>query len=70
MVSYFEWVQNIQSLMWDEVQVNAMLEKVMCRAFDEVWNTAQAHACSLRLGANMVALQRLVQAKKIRGMFP
>ena len=41
-VSYFEWVQNIQSLMWDEQQVNVMLEKVMCRAFDEVWCTAIA----------------------------
>lgn len=69
-VSYFEWVQNIQSLMWDEQQVNVMLEKVMCRAFDEVWCTAIEYHTDLRLGANMVALQRLVQAKKIRGIFP
>ena len=69
-VSYFEWVQNIQSLMWDEEQVNGMLEKVMRRAFAEVWDKAHAHNATLRLGANMVALERLVTAKKIRGIFP
>ena len=35
-VSYFEWVQNIQSLMWDKVEINRMLEKIMIRAFNEV----------------------------------
>lgn len=69
-VSYFEWVQNIQSLMWDEEQVNGMLEKVMRRAFAEVWDKAHEHDTTLRLGANMVALARLVAAKKIRGIFP
>ena len=69
-VSYFEWVQNIQSLMWDEEQVNSMLEKIMRRAFAEVWDKAHEHDASLRLGANMVALARLVTAKKIRGIFP
>lgn len=37
-VSYFEWVQNIQSLMWDEEEVNRTLEKIMIRAFNEVWD--------------------------------
>ena len=69
-VSYYEWVQNLQTLMWDEKQVNAMLEKTMCRAFDEVWRTAAGRGCSLRLAANMAALQRLVQTRKIRGIFP
>ena len=69
-VSYFEWVQNIQSLMWDEDQVNSALEKIMRRAFAEVWDKAHEHNANLRLGANMVALARLVSAKKIRGIFP
>ncbi|MEA4822993.1 MAG: Glu/Leu/Phe/Val dehydrogenase [Clostridiaceae bacterium] len=69
-VSYFEWVQNIQSLMWDEEQVNGMLEKIMRRAFAEVWDKAHEHDATLRLGANMVALARLVSAKKTRGIFP
>ena len=56
--------------MWDEEQVNSMLEKIMRRAFAEVWDKAHEHDASLRLGANMVALARLVTAKKIRGIFP
>jgi glutamate dehydrogenase (NAD(P)+) len=69
-VSYFEWVQNIQSLTWDEDEINRMLEKIMIRAFNEVWDRAKASGTTLRMGANMVALDRIVRAKKIRGVFP
>lgn len=69
-VSYFEWVQNIQSLMWDEEEVNRALEKIMIRSFNDVWDRAKENKTSLRLGAYMVALDRLVRAKKIRGVFP
>ena len=69
-VSYFEWVQNIQSLTWDEDEVNNMLEKIIIRAFNEVWNKANETHESMRMGAYMVALNRLVSAKKIRGIFP
>ncbi len=69
-VSYFEWVQNIQSLMWDEEEVNRALEKIMIRAFNEVWDKTRAKQTTLRMGAYMVAIERLVKAKKIRGVFP
>lgn len=69
-VSYFEWVQNIQSLMWDEEEVNRALEKIMIRAFNEVWDEKNEKDTTLRMGAYMVAINRLVQAKKIRGVFP
>lgn len=69
-VSYFEWVQNIQSLTWDEVEVNATLEKIMIRAFNEVWDKEQQNKTSMRMGAYMVALDRIVSAKKFRGIFP
>lgn len=68
-VSYFEWVQNIQSLMWDEEEVNRALEKIMIRAFNEVWEKAKEKETSLRMGAYMVSLDRIVKAKKIRGIF-
>lgn len=68
-VSYFEWVQNIQSLMWDEEEVNRALEKIMIRAFNEVWEKAKEKGTSLRMGAYMVSLDRIVKAKKIRGIF-
>lgn len=69
-VSYFEWVQNIQSLMWDEEEVNRALEKIMIRAFNEVWDKTRTKQTTLRMGAYMVAIERLVKAKKIRGVFP
>jgi glutamate dehydrogenase (NAD(P)+) len=69
-VSYFEWVQNIQSLMWDEDEVNKTLEKIMIKAFGEVWNKAENEKTTMRMGAYMVAIARIVNAKKIRGIFP
>ncbi len=69
-VSYFEWVQNIQSLMWDEEEVNKNLEKIMIRSFEEVWKVTQERGCTLRTGAYMVAMNRLVEARRIRGVFP
>jgi len=69
-VSYFEWVQNIQSLTWDEEEVNRTLERIMIRAFNEVWDKAREKNTTMRMGAYMVALDRVVKAKKIRGVFP
>ncbi len=69
-VSYFEWVQNIQSLTWDEEEVNRTLEKIMIRAFNEVWERAGKNNTTMRIGAYMVAVDRIVKAKKIRGIFP
>lgn len=69
-VSYFEWVQNLQSFRWEEDYVNDMLERTMHHAFDEVWELAQEKSTSLRMGAYMSALKRIVGAKKLRGIFP
>jgi glutamate dehydrogenase (NAD(P)+) len=69
-VSYFEWVQNIQSLMWDEEEINRNLEKIMIRAFNEVWEATTSHDTTMRMGAYMVAIGRITKAKKIRGVFP
>lgn len=59
-VSYFEWVQNIQSLMWDEEEVNRALEKIMIRAFNEVWDLAGQKDTTMLMGAYMVAINRMV----------
>jgi len=69
-VSYFEWVQNNQCIAWDEDKINNNLEKIMTRAFNEVWEKAKEKNTTLRMGAYMVALERLVSAYKIRGIFP
>ncbi len=69
-VSYFEWVQNAQSFMWDESYINNNLEKVMKKAFEEVWQVHIEKGVSIRIAAYMVALSRVVNAKKLRGIFP
>lgn len=69
-VSYFEWVQNIQSLVWDEDEVNHTLNRIMCNAIDHVFALHIEKSITLRTSAYAVALEKLVNAKKIRGIFP
>ena len=66
-VSYFEWVQNLQRYYWTEEEVNQKLEVAMTKAFNAVYDRAIALDTTLRLGAYAVALERIVTAKKLRG---
>ncbi|MBV8302518.1 MAG: Glu/Leu/Phe/Val dehydrogenase, partial [Candidatus Dormibacteraeota bacterium] len=69
-VSYFEWVQDLQSFFWDEAEINGRLERMMTSAFNDVWSTAEAHGVSLRNGAYFVAIQRVAEATIDRGIYP
>ena len=69
-VSYFEWVQNIESFHWTVEDVNNRLEKIMNDAFDNVWEKATEKGQSMRTGAYLVALSRVVEAQKLRGIWP
>ncbi|MDI6870625.1 MAG: Glu/Leu/Phe/Val dehydrogenase [Bacillota bacterium] len=69
-VSYFEWVQDLQALFWDEDQVNAQLERIMRRSFAEVWQFAQDRRLPLRDAAYMLAVNRVAEAIRVRGIFP
>ncbi len=69
-VSYFEWVQDLQSFFWDEDDINTKLERVMRRAFAETAEQADARRVSLRMGAYLVAVQRVAEATSVRGIFP
>ena len=69
-VSYFEWVQNLQEFFWTKTEVDAKLEGQMVRAFERVWETAQREKIDLRQAAYMVAIQRVVDAYKVRGIYP
>ena len=69
-VSYFEWVQDLQSFFWDEDEVNQRLHKIMTRAFHEVVNTARKHGVDTRTGAYILAVSRVVRAVELRGLFP
>jgi glutamate dehydrogenase (NAD(P)+) len=69
-VSYFEWVQNLQSFSWDEEEIYQRLERIMCKAFELVYEIHREKNVPLRTSAYMVALKKLGAAKKIRGVFP
>lgn len=69
-VSYFEWVQNLQSFAWTLDEVNSKLAELLLKSFDEVYTLASEHGYSMRTAAYIIALRRLVSAKKIRGIFP
>jgi glutamate dehydrogenase (NAD(P)+) len=69
-VSYFEWVQDLQCFFWDEAEVNANLERIMTRSFEEVWRFSREKNVPLRLGAYMLAVDRVAGAVQSRGVFP
>lgn len=69
-VSYFEWVQNIQELTWEREQVNEMLEKLMSKSFEEIKAVVDEFSCTYRMGAYIVALRKLIYAEEIKGIFP
>ncbi len=67
-VSYFEWVQNLQNYYWEEERVNAELEQKMVASFAAVYNLAQQKNTTLRMGAYMVALDKLAKAQALKGI--
>lgn len=69
-VSYFEWVQNIQSLMWDEPDINKMLRKIILSAFDNVVAVVNEKQVNFRKAAYILALKTLCTATNLRGIFP
>ena len=67
-VSYFEWVQNLQQLQWDESEVNEKKEKKMVSAFEEVSILMEQRKTSMRMAAFAVAIDRVAQAYALRGI--
>jgi glutamate dehydrogenase (NAD(P)+) len=69
-VSYFEWVQGLQSFFWSERQVNQRLEGVMYNAFREVLELSVCEKVSMREAAYMLAVKRIDTALRLRGIYP
>jgi glutamate dehydrogenase (NAD(P)+) len=69
-VSYFEWVQDFSSFFWNEDVVDLHLENYMIRAYQSVAETAAKYKCSLRGGAYVLAVDRVAEATRVRGIFP
>jgi len=69
-VSYFEWVQGLQSFFWSEEEVNRKLETIMTKSFAEVWAVAQERGIDMRTAALVRAIDRVAKAIYIRGIYP
>ncbi|HET6381483.1 MAG TPA: Glu/Leu/Phe/Val dehydrogenase [candidate division Zixibacteria bacterium] len=69
-VSYFEWVQDMQSFFWTEERINESLKGIMDRAFDAVHAMSQQRGVDMRSAAYMVAVARVAEATTLRGLYP
>ena len=69
-VSYFEWVQGLQNFFWDLKHVQDELQKVMEKAFDEVNAKADTADCDYRTAAYSIAVGRVAEACRLKGLFP
>ncbi len=69
-VSYFEWVQDLQSFFWGVDEITKKLEVIMNRAFSAVAEKADQYHCDMRLAANMQAISSVAEATQVRGIYP
>ncbi|MBX3611015.1 MAG: Glu/Leu/Phe/Val dehydrogenase [Hydrogenophaga sp.] len=69
-VSYFEWVQDFSSFFWTEDEINARLVKIMKDAFAAVWQVSEDNKVSLRTATFIIACQRILHARDLRGLYP
>jgi glutamate dehydrogenase (NAD(P)+) len=69
-VSYFEWVQDMQSFFWTEDRINDSLKGIMDRAFGSVHEMALRYEVDMRTAAYMVAVARVAEATTLRGLYP
>ena len=69
-VSYFEWVQDVQAYLWTEEQVNQRLKEVITESFSRVWDLAEEYKTDLRRASYMEAVGKVVDVTRLRGIFP
>ena len=69
-VSYFEWVQDLQSFFWDEGEVMSKLYRILEQSFVQTLNFSRKRKASMRLAALSLGIQRVHEAKQMRGLFP
>ena len=69
-VSYFEWLQNLRRDYWTEDEVNERLDRNITKAFLDVYATSEKHGVNMRKASTVLAVNRVVEAIKIRGLWP
>ncbi len=69
-VSYFEWVQDISAFFWSDEEINQRLDRIMREAFAAVWDAAHKKGILLRTAAFALGCERVLTARKLRGLYP
>jgi glutamate dehydrogenase (NAD(P)+) len=69
-VSYFEWVQGLQSFFWNVDEINERMERIMTAAFTEVMAVAENSKVGRRVAAQCVGIARVAKATEMRGIYP
>ncbi|MHA1192561.1 MAG: Glu/Leu/Phe/Val family dehydrogenase [Promethearchaeota archaeon] len=69
-VSYFEYIQSVNSYFWKIDRVNREMKNIMLEAFESVWNLSKERKVSLRNAAYMIAIDRVARTHELRGLFP
>jgi glutamate dehydrogenase (NAD(P)+) len=69
-VSYFEWVQDLQAFFWDQEEIFRQLQRILTRAFDSTTRTAEEHGVDMRTAAQITAIKRVADAMATRGFYP
>ncbi len=69
-VSYFEWVQDLQNFFWEEQEVNVKLDRIMRHAYAGVKTMREQHKCDMRTAAMIIGVKRVADATTARGIFP
>lgn len=69
-VSYFEWVQSLQYFFWSNEEINQRLERIMVNAFHDVMSEAEKRNVGRRIAAQVLGIDRVVQATSLRGIYP
>ena len=69
-VSYFEWVQGLQFFFWSEREINVRLREIMVRSFNDVLHIMEQKQVNMRLAALILAIERVAEATRLRGIYP
>jgi glutamate dehydrogenase (NAD(P)+) len=69
-VSYFEWLQNLRREYWSENEVNERLDRNITKAFNDVYHEYEEYKVNMRKASTLLAVNRVVEAIKIRGLWP
>ena len=69
-VSYFEWVQNLQELLWSEEEVSERLQRILCKAFRETLEISMKEKVHMRTAAYILGVGRVAKAVQLRGIYP